>query len=131
VAGLAASDYDAYAEQYAAAVAKREQDDAAGDPYGPLPPLLDQLGDIAGHRVLDGGCGEGYLTRALVARGARATGIDVSPRLIERARRKDPTGQVTPSRPPVRGAVTPSRPPVRGAVTPSRPPVRGAIIHSH
>ena len=44
--GPAASDYDAYAEQYAAAVTQREQG-AAGDPYGLLPPLLEQLGDIA------------------------------------------------------------------------------------
>jgi len=44
--------------------------------------------------VLDVGCGEGYLTRVLAARGAVATGIDVSPRLIERARQKDPAGQI-------------------------------------
>src|SRR6202034_472090 len=90
----AASDYDLYADQYAAAVAQREQGGAASDPYGLLPPLLEQLGDIAGHRVLDVGCGEGYLTRVLATRGAVATGIDVAPRLIERARRKDPTGQI-------------------------------------
>jgi SAM-dependent methyltransferase len=90
----AAGDYDAYADQYAAAVAQREQGGATGRPDALLPPLLGQLGDIAGQRVLDAGCGEGYLTRVLAARGAVTTGIDVAPRLIERARRKDPTGQI-------------------------------------
>ena len=32
---------------------------------------MDLLGDIAGRQVLDAGCGEGYLARALAARGAR------------------------------------------------------------
>jgi SAM-dependent methyltransferase len=44
--------------------------------------------------VLDAGCGEGYLARALAARGANVTGIDLSPRLIELARAKDPAGTI-------------------------------------
>jgi SAM-dependent methyltransferase len=40
--------------------------------------------------VLDALCGEGYLARALAAREARVTGIDLSPRLIELARGRDP-----------------------------------------
>lgn len=42
--------------------------------------------ELSGLRVLDLGCGEGIITRALAARGAAATGIDPSPRLIEHAR---------------------------------------------
>jgi 2-polyprenyl-3-methyl-5-hydroxy-6-metoxy-1,4-benzoquinol methylase len=38
------------------------------------------------HHVLDLGCGEGWLTRALAAHGVEATGIDASPQLIEAAR---------------------------------------------
>jgi 2-polyprenyl-3-methyl-5-hydroxy-6-metoxy-1,4-benzoquinol methylase len=38
-------------------------------------------------RVLDLGCGEGWLARALSARGAEVTGIDASAPLIEAARR--------------------------------------------
>lgn len=35
------------------------------------PHLLALLGDVIGRRVLDAGCGEGYLARILAARGAR------------------------------------------------------------
>jgi SAM-dependent methyltransferase len=90
----AAGDYDAYADQYAANVAWREQGGVDGDPFGLLPPLLELLGDITGCRVLDAGCGEGYLARVLAARGAHLTGIDLSPRLIELARAKDPAGDI-------------------------------------
>ena len=39
-------------------------------------------------RVLDAGCGTGEHTLLAAARGADAVGVDVSPRAIERARRK-------------------------------------------
>lgn len=39
-----------------------------------------------GVRALDVGCGEGWLTRALVGLGARATGMDASAPLIDAAR---------------------------------------------
>lgn len=81
-------DYDAHATEYAALVAERERGGVEGDPI--LPYLLQPLGNIADLRVLDAGCGEGYLARALAARGAQVTGIDVSPRLIEMARSRDP-----------------------------------------
>jgi SAM-dependent methyltransferase len=93
-ANPAAGDYDAYASQYSANVAWREQGGADGDPFGLLPPLLELLGDITGCQVLDAGCGEGYLARVLTARGAHVTGIDLSPRLIELARAKDPAGDI-------------------------------------
>ena len=80
------SDYDAYPAEYAAYVARREEAGADGDPFGILPRMIELLGDVAGRRVLDAGCGEGYLARVLAARGARVTGMDLSPRLIELAR---------------------------------------------
>lgn len=43
-----------------------------------------------GARALDLACGTGDLTYGLAARGARATGLDVTPRMIELARRKAP-----------------------------------------
>ncbi|HEX2094503.1 MAG TPA: class I SAM-dependent methyltransferase [Longimicrobiaceae bacterium] len=39
-----------------------------------------------GRRVLDVGCGEGWLARALAARGYEVTGVDGSPELVRRAR---------------------------------------------
>lgn len=44
------------------------------------------LGDIKGRRVLDLGCGQGWLTAELAARGAGVLGIDGSDALIARAR---------------------------------------------
>jgi SAM-dependent methyltransferase len=55
--------------------------------FGPAQDAL--CGDVRGLRVLDLGCGSGYLTRALAARGARATGVDLSPRMVAHARRAD------------------------------------------
>jgi SAM-dependent methyltransferase len=89
------SAYDPYAEEYAAYVATRERDDLEGDPFGILTPLLAQLGDVAGQDVLDAGCGEGYLSRILAARGATVTGVDLSPRLVELAGRKASPGPIT------------------------------------
>jgi ubiquinone/menaquinone biosynthesis C-methylase UbiE len=49
--------------------------------------LLDHLPDeLCGHAVLDFGCGEGIVARAVAARGASVMGIAPSPRLIEHAR---------------------------------------------
>ena len=39
-----------------------------------------------GERILDLGCGTGYLTNLIAQAGARVTGIDNSPAMIERAR---------------------------------------------
>jgi SAM-dependent methyltransferase len=48
--------------------------------------LLDALpADMSGQRVLDLGCGEGLITRAVAARGAQVVGVDPTVRLIERA----------------------------------------------
>jgi 2-polyprenyl-3-methyl-5-hydroxy-6-metoxy-1,4-benzoquinol methylase len=88
-------EYDAYATEYRVKAAERERGGVDGDPMGILPRLFEWLGDVSGRRVLDAGCGDGYLARFLAARGARVTGIDISPRLIEAARRLDPAGQIS------------------------------------
>ena len=80
--------YDDYAAEYAAMVANREAGAPAGDPV--LPPLLAILGPVAGLAVLDAACGEGYLARILAGQGAQVTGMDIAPRLIARARERDP-----------------------------------------
>jgi 2-polyprenyl-3-methyl-5-hydroxy-6-metoxy-1,4-benzoquinol methylase len=90
----APGDYDGYADEYATYVAWREQAGPDTDPFSLLGPLLDLLGDIDGRQVLDAGCGEGYFARALAARGAHVTGIDLSSRLIALARARDPGGTI-------------------------------------
>src|SRR5919204_3462925 len=93
------SEYDQYAAEYAEYTSWREQAltdaDPAGDPFGILPTLLALLGDVSGQDVLDAGCGEGYLSRILAARGARVTCVDLSPRLVELAGQKPASGSVT------------------------------------
>jgi SAM-dependent methyltransferase len=76
-------------------VATREQDGPEHDQFGILPHMLGLLGDVAGQDVLDAGCGEGYLARILAGRGARVTGIDLSPRLVGLAGTKAACGAIT------------------------------------
>ena len=85
-----ANPWDEYAAEYGQFIARREQADLERDAI--LCRMLDLLGDLTGREVLDAGCGEGFLARVLAARGARVTGLDLSPRLIQMAREKDPHG---------------------------------------
>lgn len=84
--------YNTYASAYATMVAAREAAGIDADPI--MPRMLAEIGDVAGLRTLDAGCGEGYLSRILAARGARVTGADVASNLIELARAKDPDGAI-------------------------------------
>jgi len=88
--GSATNPWDEYADWYAATVLDRERS-GDDDPLGILPRLLELLGDLRGRTALDAGCGEGYLARVMARHGARVTGVDLSPRLIEIARERDPT----------------------------------------
>jgi len=47
--------------------------------------IIDAVLSRAPRTILDIGCGEGWLARALAANGIRAIGVDVVPALIERA----------------------------------------------
>jgi 2-polyprenyl-3-methyl-5-hydroxy-6-metoxy-1,4-benzoquinol methylase len=85
--------YDDFASQYAALVAAREEAGIENDPI--MPHFLRLLGDVAGLTALDAGCGEGYLSRILARQRASVTGIDISPRLIQIARTRDPEGKIT------------------------------------
>lgn len=51
-------------------------------------PILDSVGDLIGREVLDICCGTGNLAAAAAARGARVTGVDFAPTMIEIARSK-------------------------------------------
>ena len=48
--------------------------------------MLAALGDVAGKRVLDIGCGEGRFSRILACLGARVTGVDITEPFVGRAR---------------------------------------------
>lgn len=65
-----------------------------GDPHRIVllnPALLALLPPVEGKRVLDAGCGEGYLCRKLARLGARVTGVDYSREMLSAAReRTDP-----------------------------------------
>ncbi len=50
------------------------------------PALFEILGDVRGRRVLDAGCGTGYLARLLAKAGASVDGVDVSAKQLEAAR---------------------------------------------
>ncbi len=60
-----------------------------------LPTLLELIGPVEGRRVLDAGCGEGFLSRMLTRKGASVTAVDISTELLGEARReeeRDPLG---------------------------------------
>jgi SAM-dependent methyltransferase len=54
------------------------------------PVLWRMLGDVAGHDVLDAGCGTGYLTAALADAGARVVGVDQADGMVAVARAHRP-----------------------------------------
>jgi 2-polyprenyl-3-methyl-5-hydroxy-6-metoxy-1,4-benzoquinol methylase len=56
------------------------------------PALLRMLGDVRGQRILDAGCGHGYLSRMLAARGAQVTGVEPAQALYDYATEKE-TGE--------------------------------------
>jgi len=84
-AGLAAK-YDRVAEKYAAAFF----DELERKPFDRA--LLDRFAAaVAGRgRVCDVGCGPGHVGRYLAARGVEVFGLDLSPRMVELARRLNP-----------------------------------------
>jgi SAM-dependent methyltransferase len=55
--------------------------------FGPAQVAL--CGEVRGMRLLDVGCGNGYFAREMARRGARVTGVDLSPRMIEHAQRHE------------------------------------------
>jgi ubiquinone/menaquinone biosynthesis C-methylase UbiE len=55
------------------------------------PALLDLIGEVAGLRVLDVGCGPGLYAEELLERGATVTAFDSSPEMVKLA--KNRTGQ--------------------------------------
>ena len=48
--------------------------------------LVDALGPRPGERILDPGCGDGFLTRRIAESGATVVGIDSSPHMVAAAK---------------------------------------------
>ena len=57
------------------------------DFFGPA--QVEMCGDVDGMRLIDVGCGSGYFAREMAHRGARVTGVDISPRMIALAERHE------------------------------------------
>ncbi|KAA1191458.1 class I SAM-dependent methyltransferase [Paenibacillus sp. B2(2019)] len=54
------------------------------------PALFSLMGSVENKKVLDAGCGEGYLSRMLAKAGASVTGVDYSQNMITIAKSKSP-----------------------------------------
>lgn len=82
--------YDRVADNYVDMVATTGLGDIRAHPW--LRAAMDVFADAVGGLgpVLDVGCGPGGVTAYLVERGVDASGVDLSPRMIEHARRMHP-----------------------------------------
>jgi len=80
---IALEAYETLAERYAALA-----DSKAENAYVERPAMIDLLPDIEGKRVLDAGCGPGWYSEWLVDHGAWVVAIDVSPKMVELAKRR-------------------------------------------
>ena len=78
--------YDQYADQYEAYVSFRDEKNLGDNFDADFFRVIGEVGEI---RALDAGCGEGFVARALESKGAVVTGVDVSPKLVEKAKRKN------------------------------------------
>ena len=69
-----------------------KNDEDKGDPSREFivdPALWGQLGEIKGLRILDAGCGNGYLSRQLAKKGAQVVGVDISKDFIEFCKKRE------------------------------------------
>ncbi|GAA0422555.1 class I SAM-dependent methyltransferase [Virgibacillus salarius] len=79
--------WDNFAENYS------ENHTEQGDLHKEIflnPALFSLMGNVKNKKVLDAGCGEGYLSRILSKRGAAVTAVDYSPTMIEIAKERTP-----------------------------------------
>jgi len=80
---LSANAYDTFAKAYAS-----DTEQNAWNALYERPAILALAGDVGGLSVLDAGCGSGAHAAALVDRGARVSGFDLSDGLLDIARRR-------------------------------------------
>jgi len=75
--------FDSFAGDY-----ERHAEVSAHNALYDRPAMLALLGDVAGRRILDAGCGPGLYAAELVARGAEVVGFDASPEMVRLAARR-------------------------------------------
>lgn len=80
---ISAAQYDAMAADYAAS-----NDGHAYNAYYERPAMIAMLGDVAGKRVLEAGCGSGMLASWLAGHGATVPGFDGSLEMAALARER-------------------------------------------
>ena len=68
--------------------------DEAFRPWEAYPEFLDYLGVSSGRRLLDVGCGNGFLLSAAEQRGLQTFGIDISEAAAELARKNAPNSEI-------------------------------------
>jgi 2-polyprenyl-3-methyl-5-hydroxy-6-metoxy-1,4-benzoquinol methylase len=62
--------------------------DGEPQPWKPYESLVRMLGDVRGKRILDAGCGDGWLSVILAKRGATLDGFDISPSAVRFAQER-------------------------------------------
>jgi SAM-dependent methyltransferase len=80
---IALEAYELLAEVFASRI-----DTKAHNAFYERPATLALLPPVKGRRILDAGCGPGVYAEWLVEQGAEVVGVDVSPRMLELARRR-------------------------------------------
>lgn len=80
---IALEAYQALAERYS-----RLAESKAENAYLEQPAMRKCIGAVDGLCILDAGCGPGILAQHLISLGAKVTGFDLSPKMIEYAQRR-------------------------------------------
>jgi ubiquinone/menaquinone biosynthesis C-methylase UbiE len=75
--------YEELADAYAEIVETKPH-----NAYYDKPAVISLLPELNGLKVLDAGCGTGAYSKTFIEMGAKVTGIEVSPNMIEHAKRK-------------------------------------------
>jgi len=82
--------YESLADAYAARI-----DTKPHNAYLERPATLSLLPEVKGKRVLDAGCGPGVYSEWLLKHGANVVAVDVSPRMVEHAKKSWMSGCMT------------------------------------
>lgn len=82
---IALSAYEQLAESFS-----RLAPSKAENAYIEQPAMRKAVGDVRGLKIFEAGCGPGILAEYLIHEGAKVVGFDVSPKMIELAKKKNP-----------------------------------------